>query len=220
MTDEQRAVALIFDRLHMEGLEWYRKSNAPGVAFYTARLKATYSVVDPTRVADIRWRPASQFPSRHIAILCPPDRDPEPLLAVWCRWNFEMNPAKCGFYIGLWTKIGGTHNFVGFRFESPEEGDQHDFYHCQPCRNLGDQAHPDSRAVAISEFVPTLGLHAENSAELALNIVLAMRGKRGLERFRRSLMEAEAEARNSDILKRAFQRLKSLPGFPPVAAAA
>src|SRR4051794_4967017 len=117
MTDEQRAVALIFGRLHAEGLEWYRRSNAPGVSFYTARLKATYSIVDPSRVSDIRWCPVSQFPSRHIAFLTPPDRDPEPLLAIWCRWNFELNPAKCGFYIGLWSKIRGDHNFVGFRFE-------------------------------------------------------------------------------------------------------
>lgn len=211
MTDEQQAIALIFERLHAEGLEWYRKSSEPGAAHFANSLQATYSLAERSRIDQIRWTSRSSFPSRHVAILLPPDRDPEPLLAVWCRWDFDVEPARCGFYTGMWIRLRKSHEFVGFRFESPEEGDQHDFYHCQPCRNLGDRGQPEAAAVAISEYVPTLALHAENSVELALNIVLAMRGKQGLEAFRRAIM-LEPEARNSEILKRGFRRLKALPG--------
>jgi hypothetical protein len=210
MTEEQRAIALIFEKLYADGLQWYRRSNAAGATHFANNLKAVYSIVDRSRVEQIRWSERSSFPARHVAILVPPDRDPEPLLAVWCRWDFDLEPARCGFYIGLWTKLRVSHEFVGFRFESPEDGEQHDFYHCQPCRNLGDRGSPEPTAVAISEYVPTLALHADNSAELALNIVLAMRGKLGLEQFRRAIM-LEPEARNSEILKQGFRRLKSLP---------
>jgi hypothetical protein len=210
MTEEQRAIALIFEKLYAEGLEWYRKSSEPGAAHFANSLQAAYSLVDRSRIEQIRWTSRSAFPSRHVAILFPPDRDPEPLLAVWCRWDFDVEPPRCGFYTGMWIKLRQSHEFVGFRFESPEEGDQHDFYHCQPCRNLGDRGHPETTAVAISEYVPTLALHADNSAELALNIVLAMRGKQGLEAFRRAIM-LEPEARNSEILKQGFRRLKALP---------
>jgi hypothetical protein len=214
MTEEQRAVALIFEHLHQEGLEWFRLSNAPGVAFYE-RLKKRYTLLDRGGVDKIRWTAASQFPIRNVAVVVPPTHHPDPLLALWCRWDFSQTPARCGFYVGFWAKIIEDHSFVGFRFESPEDGDQHNYYHCQPCRNLGDRETPEELAVAISERAPTFGLPADNSAELALNVVLAMRGRAGLEKFRRSLLSTMPEARNSPVLQAGFRRLCGLTDGKP-----
>jgi hypothetical protein len=220
VTEEQRAVALILEHLHQEGQDWFRLSNQPGVQFYE-QLRETYELAERSQVEQVRQKSTSQFPVRNIVVVVPPAKEADPLLGLWCRWDFTQTPAKCGFYIGLWSKHDGKHSFVGFRFETPEEGEQHDYYHCQPCRNLGDREKSDDFAVAISERVPTFSLPAENSAELALNMVLALRGRSGFEKFRRDLLVANAEARNSPVLQSGFRRLAQLPnGKPPAEPAA
>lgn len=214
MSDEQNAVALIFEQLASEGIDWYRHSSEEGVSFFSTRLQGTYSLLDKPAVARVRYTRSSSFGLREIALLRPPEGHPAPLLAIWLRWDFDATPAKCGFYTGLWTRIEADHRFIGFRFETPEEGEQHGFYHCQPCRNLGDREADEATAVPISERVPTLALHAGNSAELALNIVLSMRGKLGLERFRRDLFKASPHASRNPVLLTGFRRLRALPAFP------
>jgi hypothetical protein len=206
---EMLALSLVLDHLYQEGLAWYQTSNEAGVAFYTQRLKATYPRVDRLKITGMPWAKRDKFPSRHIAFLEPPSRETAPILALWCRWDFEKSPADCGFYIGMWSKVFDKHGFVGFRFESPGEGDQHNYFHCQPCRNMGDKAYPEGLAVAISEFVPTFALHAANSVELALNIVFSMRGALGLQKFRRDLFENPTAA-NSPFLREGFARLLGL----------
>lgn len=206
---EMLALSLVFDHLYQEGLTWYQRSNEAGVAFYTQRLKATYPRVERRKITGMQWAKRDKFPSRHIAFLEPPSRETAPVLALWCRWDFEKSPADCGFYIGMWSKVFDDHGFVGFRFESPGEGDQHNYFHCQPCRNMGDQAHPESMAVAMSELVPTFALHAANSVELALNIVFSMRGALGLQKFRKDLFENRTAA-NSPLLREGFARLLGL----------
>lgn len=214
MSEEQNAVALIFEQLASEGIDWYRYSSEEGVSYFSKRLQGTYSIADGPTVSRVRHTRQSSFKLREVALLRPPEGDPAPLLAVWLRWNFNATPAKCGFYTGLWTRIEADHRFIGFRFETPEDGEQHGFYHCQPCRNLGDRGTPEATAVPISERVPTLALHAENSAELALNIVLSMRGKLGLERFRRDLFKSSPNAPRNRVLLAGFRRLKALPASP------
>ncbi len=215
ISEEQRAISLIFNHLAVEGADWYKSSGDPGVSYYSDRLKKTYSLADANALQKLRWASRAHFDRRQIALLRPPTADPAPLLAVWCRWDFEVTPARCGFYTGLWTRTGHDHTFIGFRFETPEDGEQHGFYHCQPCRNLGDRDDPESVAVEISEKVPTFALHAGNSAELALNIVLAMRGKTGLKEFRVSLFENVPEAARNRTLIDGFRRLHALPEPPP-----
>lgn len=214
MSEEQNAVALIFEQLASEGIDWYRNSGEEGVSFFSTRLQGTYALVDKPTVSRVRHTRNSSFRLREIALLRPPEGHPAPLLAVWLRWNFDATPAKCGFYTGLWTRIETDHRFIGFRFETPEEGEQHGFYHCQPCRNLGDRESDEATAVPISQRVPTLALHAENSAELALNIVLSMRGKLGLEKFRRDLFKASPHASRNPVLLAGFRRLRALPAIP------
>lgn len=214
MSDEQNAVALIFEQLASEGVDWYRYSGEEGVAFFSTRLKGSYTLVEKPAVDRLRHARNSSFGRREVVVLRPPEGHPAPLLAVWLRWNFDENPARCGFYTGLWTRIDTDHSFIGFRFETPEEGEQHGFYHCQPCRNLGDREEDEAMAVPISQRVPTLALHAENSAELALNIVLSMRGKIGLERFRRDLFKGAPHASRNPVLLAGFRRLNALPAQP------
>jgi hypothetical protein len=211
VTEEQKAVALIFDKLSADGLQWYKQSGEKGVAYFTGQIRKRYTLLKQVDVGEkIRWNDCSQFADRHIVLLCPPDRDPEPLLAMWCKWDFSAAQSECHFYIGLWTKIAVDHNFVGYRFESPHAGEQHDFFHCQPCRNLGNRSDPEGNAVSISEYVPTLALHADNNAELALNIILAMRGKAGLGEFKRSIYRWRPEAAKNAVLVAGFKRLLEL----------
>ncbi len=208
-TDEQRAVALIFEYLHQEGLDWFRNADIEGLEYYK-KIRAGYDFVDEEQVGQIRAKPASQFPKRHVSVMVPPAKHKHPLLALWVRWNFKAAAAECGYYIGFWSEFDGAHSFVGFRFESPEEGEQHDYFHCQPCRNLGDRERDDEMAVPISQRTPTFPLPARNSAELALAMVLALRGRSGFEEFRRKMLVRVVEARNSSVLQAGLKKIGEL----------
>ena len=60
--------------------------------------------------------------------------------------------------------------FLGFRYETPEDGDNHDYYHAQPCQSMGDGVRSRwTNALPISERNPTFPLAAQSSLELLLN---------------------------------------------------
>lgn len=96
--------------------------------------------------------------------------------ALRCRWDFESQQTTCKFYLGIWLKDG---HFIGFRFEPPE-GDNHNYYHSQPCRTMGDDQ-PICRALKIPERNPTWPLPATSSLDLLLCLVLSIHGMKGLK---------------------------------------
>lgn len=237
--EEQAAVAAIFRYLEQEGHGWYSKSEAPGVAYLTGTLRARWSPMESKDVDALAIKSNSAFTANKMIVVVPDCADKEPVTGVWCRWNFDKSPSECHFYLGLWSKGGSEeepepcggdgektpenvpsdpeieHGFSGYRFESPHEGLNHDYFHCQPCRSMGRINKVEPNSALLSENGPTFALVAANNVELALNLVLAMRGRDGLRQFKRKIFIADTKARNSAILKAGFDRL-----LPPQTAAA
>ena len=104
-----------------------------------------------------------------------PRREHSAVTAVWCQWDFNADVPKCGFYFGIWSEQDALPNpvdgkftaFWGFRYETPEEGHNHDYYHAQPCQSMGNRE-VVAHAVPVSTRYPTFPLAATSSLELLL----------------------------------------------------
>ena len=152
-----------------------------------------------------------QFCDNEAIYIRPPAKEDSTVAAIWCRWNFEAETPKCGFYFGTWRHDGpnGGHiAFVGFRYETPEEGDNHNYYHAQPCRSMGVDDMPAIPALPISDRNPTWPLAAESALELLLCLVVSVYGMRGLAAFEGTL-EEDVGLRAQVSLGRAVKRIRA-----------
>ena len=179
--------------LQRAGEEW-RNYSRPGVA-RTAERVATGSYTPITAAGLERhflYSGASgQFDSNEVIYIRPPEREKTAITALWCRWDFSDTTARCGFYLGTWWSTpklptntvvsGGRTVFLGFRYETPEEGDNHNYFHAQPCRSMGDRDLPVVQALPITERNPTWPLAASTALELLLCLVASTYGRRGLD---------------------------------------
>ena len=113
--------------------------------------------------------------------------------------DFAGASAKCGFYVGTWWNAQtvladaadcvGRIVFLGFRYETPEEGDNHNFFHAQPCRSMGERDLPVVQALPVTERNPTWPLVASTALDLLLCLVISLYGKRGLAKLEAEIQE-------------------------------
>ena len=141
-----------------------------------------------------------EFGNNQVIYIKPPKKEKAGVAAIWCRWDFCRPIPKCGFYLGLWFQASGdqlneetprmrTSSFIGYRYETPGEGDNHNFYHVQPCRSMGDRDEKVTQALAVPERNPTWPLAAESSLELLLCLVVSLYGMKGLHYMREQVLE-------------------------------
>ena len=138
---------------------------------------------------------SGQFDPNQVIYIEPPPKEHSAVAALWCRWNFNSTTPECGFYFGLWSlfpSFPALENenrakhiaFLGYRFETPEKsGDNHHFYHAQPCRSMGARDNPIRHAIPISHRFPTFPLAAESALELLLCLVTSLYGRKGLSKI-------------------------------------
>ena len=152
-TEEQKAILSVLVLLQRSGEEW-RSFERPSAAG-TAENVATGSFTPITEGGLERYLlysgASGQFDFNEVIYVRPPEKEKSAVSALWCRWDFSGVAAKCGFYLGTWWKpqkapadtgvCGGRVVFLGFRYETPEEGDNHDYFHAQPCRSMGDRTY-------------------------------------------------------------------------------
>ena len=131
----------------------------------------------------------------------PPKLECAAAAAVWCRWNFDNEQAACQFYLGLWLAERG---FVGFRFETPESGDNHNYYHSQPCQSMGGRREIVPGALAVPERNPTWPLAATSALELLLCLVVSLHGMNGLSQMKSDMMKDPA-MRQDPLLRDAIE---------------
>ena len=148
--------------------------------------------------------PKAVCPTRKILVMSPSGSEEEEILGLWLRWNFDSTPFAFRLFIGQWAKVGGTKTFLAFRYDAPEKGDKHDFYHCQPCRNFGDKEHVPNAAVVYQHF-PTIPINASNIVELTVCALMACMGHSHLKDFRRELLRNPAA--DNARLRAAFARV-------------
>ena len=108
--------------------------------------------------------------------------------------------------MGLWLKDG---QFVAFRFEPPERGDNHNYYHSQPCRTMSWEHRPIQGAIDVPERNPTWPLPADSSLDLLLCLVVSIHGMRGL-RLLRERVEQDVDMPASGILRKQMEKVMRL----------
>lgn len=188
-------MALILERLKTEGLEWYRGANSEEVDLFESRISGNFSIFESGEIHTIGRKPNGSFPSKKILVMRPSGREDEAILGLWLRWNFEANPFEFRLFLGQWSMINGEKTFIAFRFEAPEQGDEHNYFHCQPCRNFGDKELVPHAALVSHRF-PTIPLNASNIVELTVCALMASMGHKKMRDFIRKLLKDPATASN------------------------
>ena len=153
-------------------------------------------------------RRRGEFKPGEVVRVTPPVREAT-MSAIWCKWNFEgQRSEQTGFwfYLGIWLSDGG---FIAFRFEPPEQGDNHNYYHSQPCRTMGWEGDPVFGALAVPERNPTWPLAANSSLDLLLCLTVSIGGMRGLLRVQ-SRIDGNGAMRRNTLLTEALRDIRAL----------
>ena len=185
--DEQKAIFSVLQVLLEDGKKSTRTEPRP--AEHTpAVARQQFTALNVYDLKRFCYERRGRFPDRKVIYLESPPRAKSAVTAMWCRWDFNAVPSRCGYYFGVWSKQETFPNqgdgrkypaFLGFRYETPECGDNHDYYHAQPCRSMGDGV-SIQYALPTSERYPTFPLAAQSSLELLLCLVASIYGMRGL----------------------------------------
>ena len=198
MTEHHDAVVLILDRLKAEGLEWYRSAEAEDVALFERRISGSFSIFDSGEIHTVGRKPKGSLPAKKILVMPPAGREKEAILGLWLRWNFEVEPFEFRLFMGLWSEIGAQKTFIAYRFDAPEQGEEHNYYHCQPCRNFGDKEMVPHAAL-VSEHFPTVPINASNIVELTVCALMSSMGHKKMKGFVRKLLRDSASASNAAL---------------------
>lgn len=204
MYEEREAVRLILDSLKTAGLNWYRHAKTTEVDMFERRISGNFAIFDGGEHHNLPRKPVGSLPTRKILVMTPSGSEEEEILGLWLRWDFDKKPFAFRLFIGQWAKVEGTKTFLAFRYDAPEKGDKHDFYHCQPCRNFGEKEHVPNAAV-VSQHFPTIPINASNIVELTVCALMACMGHSHLKDFSRKLMRNPAA--DNARLKAAFARV-------------
>lgn len=211
-TDEQQAIFAVLRQLLTDGVDWKRRNaSAPREVSKEAQQ------FTPLKEYELEWigsQSRSQFKAENVIHIAPPSESA--VAALWCRWDFDEAPSICGFYFGIWSaqpafpnlNVGNKHTaFIGFRYETPEVGDNHDYYHAQPCRSMGDTDVVCS--LPISPRFPTFPLVAQSSLELLLCLMTSVYGMDGLKELQSKVSGIPSMRRNT-LLCNSIQRILEL----------
>lgn len=220
--DEQKAICHVLRLLRSDWAEWERhhRPNAAMPAVRVAEGKFTPLEESELESHLIYRGKTGQFEEDRVVYLKPPGKDPSSVAGVWCRWDYEKTPPQCGFYIGLWSAqpafpkvvppADERHTgFVGFRYETPEIGCNHNFYHVQPCRSMGEKDDPIEHAIPISHRDPTFPLAATTALELLLCLVTSLYGLKGLVALREKVLN-DSKAQKNRLIAEALSNILGL----------
>jgi hypothetical protein len=228
-TDEQKAIYRVLNVLRAEGAECIRRGH-PNAARALKNAQGKYSPIDAGELETLLMHGPSKgaFDKSKVLFLQPPAKEGAAATALWCRWDYECDPPRCGFYVGLWSRqppfpkppdgaSAGHHiAFIGYRFETPEMGTNHNYYHAQPCRSMGQKDDEIETALPISYRMPTWPIAATCALELLLCFVASMYGFRGLRQLQDALNN-DVAARGSRLLQSALKATFA-SGWPKPAA--
>lgn len=220
--EEQKALWLVLQKLRDEGADWTRHQRPPKAALPAKVAEAKFTPISESELEQqlLYNGKVGEFDENKVLYVIPPDRDRSAVAGLWCRWNFDRELPKCGFYYGVWSAKPRFPlveppdedlftAFVGYRFETPEEGDNHNFYHSQPCRGMGKKEDALEHALPISHHVPTWPLAAKSSLELLLCLVTSTYGMAGMLKLKADFA-ADAQARNNQALVAAVESVLAL----------
>ena len=203
-----------------EGRDWVRREGTRQGAVAERTLRGRFSEIELAEVeAGFRHAgPSGAFPDDKVIRIPPPKKENATAAALWCRWDYtDSDDPKVGYYVGFWRPMttvedGRIVRFLGYRYETPENGNNHDYYHVQPCRSMGSKDKEADVALPLSNRNPTWPLTADDPVELLVCAFVSLYGMDGLREFR-TWMEQQSDARRDTLLVGAVDRLsrRSVP---------
>jgi len=225
-TAEQKALYYVLDYMLTSGLHWMR--HRVGLAEEPYKVaNGKYDAITANELSTLllHGNLKASFEDTKVIFFEPPPKEIGSVAALWCRWNYEahLKLPRCGFYFGIWSSErafplpnGNAANdlhvaFIGYRFETPEDGTNHNFYHAQPCRSMGRKDDEIEVSLPVSSRMPTWPLGATSALELLLCLVASLYGMDGLRELRNDLFQ-EPSLRTNPELKAAMLNVLSL-GF-------
>ena len=222
-TDEQKAILAVLLLLQRLGEEWRWSERRR-----TARDPASVAVGRFTHLRDYEVEnyilhggvTAGAFDYDQAIYIRPPRGTRTAVSVLWCRWDFGQAVAAWGFHVGIWSKRGrrcrsprpsGDEElaFVGFRYETPGCGGNHNYYHAQPCRTLAKDGPVIVEALPISDRNPTWPLAAESPLELLLCFVMSLYGREGIDELACKVQE-DVRIRRQQMLLSAIRKMQNL----------
>ena len=96
-----------------------------------------------------------------------------------------------------------------YRFEMPEEADNHSYFHSQPVRSLGLRENKIDGALQVPERHPSWPFAANSAVELLLCVLISMYGMDGLNKLKKA-MDEKVTNRADDELNKAFECMERL----------
>ena len=196
--DERRAIRDVLKALLLEGEQWIREQPSAGAP----RSNSRFTGLKQRQLDSYLHRRHGAFGPGEVIRVKPPPREAH-MAALWCKWRFDGTRVGCWFYLGIWLDGG---QFIAFRFEPPEQGDNHDYYHCQPCRTMGWKGAPEYNALPVPERNPTWPLAASSSLDLLLCLVVSIQGMIGLRTLKQRI-DKQGMPRRNKRLTAAFERM-------------
>jgi len=190
--------------MYTENLIWYRKADQKDVDFFSKRVSSKFSPLDQKEIHTIGHKPHGNFSPKKLLVMQPHSKEVEPALGIWLKWDFRSEPIEFRLFLGQWSIIDKKNTFIAFRFEAPEAGDEHDFFHCQPCRNFGDREDLPE-AAPISKRFPTIPLNASNIVELTLCALMSTMGRKKTRKFMQNLMR-DGDSNINSVLRTSYSR--------------
>ena len=197
--DERKAIRHVLRELLFDGKQWLREQRPKEVPSSNSQ----FSALNQQQLDSyLRPRGRGAFEPGKVIQVRPPLHEAR-LSALWCKWDFEGERGGCWFYLGIWLSKG---QFIAFRFEPPEQGDNHNYYHSQPCRTMGWEGDPTYRAMEMPQRNPTWPLAASSSLDLLLCLVVSIHGMKGLRRLEQ-LINNQAKALQNKLLVTALDKM-------------
>lgn len=202
--DEQKAIRLVLKQVLQDGEDWQGEPQSPD----TRAALASQRMFDPLAAWDLErhLRPGTNGAfGVEEAIQTRPPRHDVRISSLWCKWDFVAERSACWFYLGLWLRNG---QFAGFRFEPPERGHSHNYYHSQPCRTMCFGGTQVNGALALPERSPTWPLPARSSLHLLLCAIVSVRGMTGLQEiFKDNSTDSDSVLRQNAPIRVAFEEM-------------
>lgn len=225
-TEEQKAIYYILRTLRIWGENWLRRE-LPKATPAVKIAKAKFDAVDDASLSTLLMHggPTGSFDQTKVVYLRPPPKEDTAVAAIWCRWDYDnqLSIESCGYYFGLWSlqdffpKVQASDQshiaFIGYRFETPETGENHNYFHAQPCRSMGKKDDEIESALPISNRMPTWPVAARSGVELLLCLVTAIYGMKGMDELRTAIGE-DVSARKNGPLRKAIDNILSLRHVP------
>lgn len=185
MNEEQELVRQILLWLWRRHDQWSRRARGRAKDLY-AKLSLIYPKITEENL-ERSFTSSGRTGSfgRDVMFLTPPDG---PVLQpiVFLSYDFAARVPVLKIRIALFGLVQDSLAAIGFRFETPETGDTHNFYHSQMIDSLAPNLGRLPSQAWLPQTQPALALNAVNAVTLLMSVLLSLYDRQ----FERELVSA------------------------------